>query len=119
MKLAKMLFAVLFCALAVFAQEKAAQPKPLTPQEKLDIRSAQLKQLQVQAQIQQLQAQFTAAQTDLQKAVDAVYTSRKLDQKEYTLCAGPGVGACEKAPVDDLTLQKMPETSKKDLEKKP
>lgn len=111
-----------------FAQDK---PKTdaliLTPDQKLTVRSAQVKLLQAQARAQALQAQLDQARQDVQavaaeinKAVEDVFAAHKVTQKEYALCDQPGPGGCERAPAGDLTLQRRPpaEDPKKAEEKK-
>jgi len=113
----KKMLAVFALALASVAwgQDKPAAAAPslaLTAEEKLAVRNAQVEFLQAQTAFQQAnqqaqaaQKQYTTAQQTLQQTVDALYTSRKLDKKNYALCEAPSPGVCEKAPVHDLTLQ--------------
>jgi hypothetical protein len=113
MKLWKATFAATLGVLT-FGIAFAQTPAPLTADEKLAVRSAQVRLLQANAALQATPqyAAAQAAQQAIQQAVDAVYAKRKITNKDAALCDGPGAGACEKAPAGELTLQEAKEAKK-------
>lgn len=101
------------------AETKSADaPKPLSSDEKLAVRSAQVKLLQAQNQLSQAQQQFQSASQALTQTANAVYSARNITQDQYALCDGPAGGGCQAAPAGDLTLQAIPKKEEKSAEEK-
>ena len=121
MKLSKLYLGIALFSISMLAQEAKVTetPKPLTAEEQLSISRAQVKILQANTAMQQAQNQYVeaqkalpAAQAELNKALDAVYSSRKISKDDFELCGGPQQGACAAAPPDQFTLASKPKPVK-------
>jgi hypothetical protein len=119
---------ILLLSAALYGQEKI---KPLTAEEELDIRTPQIRSMQDAAQKAAITAQYQAemekdpkyvaldkdqqeADAEAQKALDEVYSSRRLNKNEVVFCMGQthnagGVigGPCDSAPANRLSLQPL------------
>lgn len=104
--------AVLMLSLSLFAQDVKKKPE-LTTDEKLAIRSAQVRLSEAKDQktllTEQADKAVSEALAGLTQTVNTVYASHKITLQEYTLCENPSAGVCAKAPTGDLSLQPIKE----------
>lgn len=98
-------------------QDVPKPPAPLTEKEKLTLRNAQVDYMQANDELTktpQYQNQQTA-QVTMNKAVNDIYQSRKLNYGEWVLCDGPGTPpqanpACAGLVKGELELRPVPKT---------
>jgi RNA polymerase-binding transcription factor DksA len=106
-------FVLLLLAASVFAQDKKPEQKPepkktvspLTTDEQLALRNAQHDFDIAQSAITQQTAVRDAAQQEIRKEIAEIYGSRKIEQKEYTICDGPQPGVCADVKKDEIALR--------------
>jgi hypothetical protein len=107
-------------SLKVFGQTTA-----LTEAEQLNVRNKQVATLSLLEQKRQADAKFDeaiqAAQADLSKAINEVYSTRKIAVDEYSLCDGPQAGVCAEVPKGTIALKPNPAQGTRQLksEQKP
>ena len=104
---------LLFLAVPVLLMAQGQKPAPFTADEKLALKNAQIEYLTAQAQFQAAQANFQAAQQNLTKAIGEVYSSRKIQQTEWTICDGESGPACQGVKKGDLEWRAAPKEPKK------
>jgi hypothetical protein len=103
--------------LKAYGQE-AATPKPLTPDEKAQVSRAEITLLRAQQKKEDDQKNddkaIAQASQDLNREIQKVYTERKIQADQWTLCENPGPPYCLQAPVNDLSLQPVPKPDTKE-----
>ena len=97
---------------------KDATPKPLTPDEKAQVSRAEITLLRAQQKKEDDQKNddkaIAQASQDLNREIQKVYTERKIQADQWTLCENPGPPYCLQAPVNDLSLQPVPKPDTKE-----
>lgn len=101
--------------LAVHAYGQKGVP-PLTKDEQLTLRNGQVSATNAENQLHTTKewAAYADAQNKLQEAIKAVYTTRKLDMSQYTICDGDAAAICVGVPKGTLELRpvKPPQAQK-------
>lgn len=100
---------VIFLLARMFAEE----PKPvspITPEEEIEIIAAERDQLRAEQALE-------AARTRLRNLGSAVYSSRKIDGTQYSLCEGPQLPECSDVKPGRIALRPVPK-KKQEAEKK-
>lgn len=89
---------------------------PLTKDEQLTLRNGQVSATNAENQLHTTKewAAYADAQNKLQEAIKAVYTTRKLDMSQYTICDGDAAAICVGVPKGTLELRpvKPPQAQK-------
>lgn len=106
---------------AVVETTKTNTVMPLNDAEKLSVSRAQIALQKAMLSVVEARDALDKAKEDLnvatdaaqkanvvfQKSLDAIYSVRKITDKEYTICEGKGT-LCANAPDNDLSLQPLP-----------
>ena len=103
--------AILF--LSSLAMAQSTPPKPITDAEKLDLRAAQVPFLQARNALQAspVWAAYQQAQAELDSKAAKIFSDRKLDPKEWTLCDGAGAPGCDGVVKGDIQLRPIPKAA--------
>ena len=117
---------LLFLGISAMAQQKNAPEKPQQPEsktveplssdEQLSLRAAEVSFYQAQQNMLQSPqyVQFQSAQSALQDVINGIYGKRKTNTSEFIMCDGPNGGpACAASPKGQLELVPVPKEAKK------
>jgi hypothetical protein len=104
---------IVFLVAHAFGQE--SEPVvPISEKEEIEILAAQKESLQANQALQARQQQLpefqraNAADAHLRELANKVYSSRKIDGSQYTLCDGPTLPECKDVLAGRIALRPVP-----------